>query len=341
MNSYLTLTLKPECATLFREEEYSNVIGLIRVVLNANDERVRMVRAMEDERLGRGAPGVVVASWVERVYEDRELATAEVFHMIPTQRFEPTGEQCGTEYDLSSSCPSCWAGRKRTSPLRLDIRTLPKKGGLASSIGGELVVGHELAKILDGAGFRGFQVSPVLREGERERTLEDFLQVDPGRRLIDESQAQGVAPMSNRFYMWLSEPDRAPRFQRFCEMEGGLAKGRIGPSGPGMWFALRIDACATLSNRTVAGIDVFRPDGDGKGRCERGDTIGFRLISEAYFSGNSVHDADLFVSDRYVGWHAPGNLLYPTPVIGCSRRFRDTFIETNARGLRFEVAHLV
>ncbi len=108
-----------------------------------------------------------------------------------------------------------------------------------------------------------------------------------------------------------------------------------------MWFALHIDACATLSNRTVAGADVFRPDGDGKGRCERGDTIGFRLISEAYFLRHSVSDADLFASDKYVGWHAPGNLLYPGPVIGCSRRFRETFLKTKARGLRFEVAHLV
>jgi hypothetical protein len=108
-----------------------------------------------------------------------------------------------------------------------------------------------------------------------------------------------------------------------------------------MWFALDILQTARLAEGTVASGDLLRPAGDGEYVCPNGHTIGWYLTSEAYFQKDSIQDADLFQSDKLLTWHTPGNLIYPHPVLGCSRRFMDTFMAKKARGLRFEIAHAV
>lgn len=340
MTTLYTLTLEFDYAKYFRPEESSVVVGMIRVVLRDDDERFVMLRGMHWESVRRGEREVIRIVWSERVYSEGELAEAEYFRAIPNQRFEPTGEECGTEYDLSEMCAGCGAGRRRVSPLRVGLRTLPKKGGFTTSLSGEQAVGLELARAFNGAGLRGFRLSPVLQAGERERTVEDFVRFAEGRRILEVASSAGIAPLSSAFYLWLTEEAQAPLFQEFCAVEKERTNDRMGPRWPKLWFALDIERTALLAEGTVGSGDLLRLEGDGEYVCPNGHTIGWYLTSEAHFQRDSVGDADLFVSDKRLTWHTQGNLLYPEPVIGCSRRFRDVFLATKARGIKFEVARM-
>ena len=147
--------------------------------------------------------------------------------------------------------------------------------------------------------------------------------------------------MSSEFYLWLTRDSVSPLFQEFCAVEKQKARDQSGPRWPRMWFALDILQTARLAEGTVASGDLLWPAGDGQYVCPNGHTIGWYLTSEAYFQKDSIQDADLFQSDKLLTWHTPGNLIYPHPVLGCSRRFRDTFMAKKVRGLRFEIAHAV
>lgn len=101
-----------------------------------------------------------LSSSVHRAYSSQELTEAEAFCWSIESRFEPTGAECGTVYDLSSACPECGTGRVQQSVLRLDLSRIPKKD-VAMSIGGEVVVSERFARSLQGMAATGLELRPV------------------------------------------------------------------------------------------------------------------------------------------------------------------------------------
>jgi len=135
------------------------LFGTVRVA--TTDPRLQAVA--EAEHNARRTGQNIVLGWkIERKYTDEEIRNAEVFRLIVPRKFEPTGKECGTEYDESKACPMCGAGRTLRSELRLDLRQLPKVGGIVCTLAGEeIVVSQKTAELLLDEKLTGFVLQPV------------------------------------------------------------------------------------------------------------------------------------------------------------------------------------
>lgn len=99
---------------------------------------------------------------VRRQYSQVEVSAAELFTILISTAFEPAGEECGTEYDYSHSCPICGAGRILKSGLRLRTSRIPNTKDLAKTIAGdEWVLSQRLADTLLANSIRGADFPPI------------------------------------------------------------------------------------------------------------------------------------------------------------------------------------
>jgi hypothetical protein len=106
---------------------------------------------------------VFVTYWrIRRQYTESELSQAEAILLLPDCMFEPSGEECGTEYDYSTACSICGAGRTQVSVLRLDTSRIPGRCDLAFTIArDEFVISQKLASVIEQEGLIGARLNPV------------------------------------------------------------------------------------------------------------------------------------------------------------------------------------
>ncbi|PTL76750.1 hypothetical protein [Vitiosangium sp. GDMCC 1.1324] len=131
-----------------------------RVLLKLDDPLVDQIRQYEQEK--RRHESIAVTYWeIHRKYTPEELKQAELFWLRVRPFFEPTGEDCGTEYDETKACPQCGFGAKQVGPLHLDLKRIPKRD-IARTLGGEIVVSARLADKLSTAGLCGYELGPVV-----------------------------------------------------------------------------------------------------------------------------------------------------------------------------------
>jgi hypothetical protein len=97
---------------------------------------------------------------IKRKYSKSELSNALLFTLNMSNVFEPTGEECGTQYDETAACEICGANRKQTSPLILKKGTIPKKD-IAQTIGGEIVVSEKFVNVITQKNLKGLQFNPT------------------------------------------------------------------------------------------------------------------------------------------------------------------------------------
>lgn len=120
---------------------------VVRVVLSPDNPRFAEIG--DEQRELRGKGGTLWTSWqVRREYSRHELESAEILRLIPTCHFEPAGEECGTIYDYTESCPVCGAGRTQVSDLKLQLSKIPKRADIAVSIADEWVFSERLARVV-------------------------------------------------------------------------------------------------------------------------------------------------------------------------------------------------
>jgi hypothetical protein len=125
-------------------------------------------------KLGR----VFFTSWdIVREYSREELECAELFRLRMHSVFEPCGEECGTEYDESTACAICGAGRKKVSDLVLNTRRIPKKKDFARSIADEIVVSERVAEVIRREGLTGAALHRVLHSGRKNDKLPTWYQL--------------------------------------------------------------------------------------------------------------------------------------------------------------------
>jgi hypothetical protein len=98
---------------------------------------------------------------VSRIYTRKELADAKLFRFKIKTAFEPTGEECGTEYDETVACEICGANRKQIGPLKLKKGSIPKKD-IARTIAGEVVVSEKFAVVFKQHALKGALLMPVV-----------------------------------------------------------------------------------------------------------------------------------------------------------------------------------
>jgi hypothetical protein len=112
----------------------------------------------------------VYNAWYVRRYTQRELISAELLRLLIPRDFEPAGEECGTVYDESASCPRCGAGRIQKSDLHVRLRrvfqespSIPqaKRTGIARTIADEIIVSRTAADLMRQARITGVKLLPV------------------------------------------------------------------------------------------------------------------------------------------------------------------------------------
>ena len=134
--------------------------GLMYVInVNRDDPLFNQIGKIDRElRFNNRA---LFSSWsVRRIYSKKEFADAELFHVNINRAFEPTGEECGTEYDENAECEICGANRKQRGPLMLKKGSIPKKD-ISRTIAGEVVVSEKFANAVKKHRLKGVLFKPV------------------------------------------------------------------------------------------------------------------------------------------------------------------------------------
>jgi hypothetical protein len=202
MRETLDLRIPVEEARQYLPPDAGKDDGLSRqLFLDVDDPLVEKLRVLETEYRNQGTT-LFTRCQIHRQYTPREIHAAEYLLMEVQPRFEPTGEECGTVYDESQACPSCHAGSRQESELRLDPRRLPKSRDLAQTYAGEYVISSRLAEALRPHNFTGYELRPVLsRKGER---------IESWHQLVIPTARMDVAPptLAGRTYL-VPEPDSA------------------------------------------------------------------------------------------------------------------------------------
>lgn len=147
-----------------------------KVVLSLQDERLPLIHDINRQLRKQGR--ALFFGWeIQRRYAEKELRAAELFKLWPEATIEPSGEECGTEYDESTACRSCGAGATQTSDLFLDTRRMPKRADIARTLADEWVISSRLARALRERGIRGADLHPVRQAGKAGGVSEEWLQL--------------------------------------------------------------------------------------------------------------------------------------------------------------------
>lgn len=125
---------------LFSKIEGKSLGGSIKVIkLNKNDPRLHQIPVIT-KQINEEYNRAFFFGWkIIRKYSNKELNSATLLHLKDITTFEPAGEECGTVYDESQSCPICGCNRLRISSLQLKEGSLPSKD-ILRTIAGELIV---------------------------------------------------------------------------------------------------------------------------------------------------------------------------------------------------------
>ncbi len=131
-----------------------------QVLLPRTDPRVEFILELDREFKRRGS--TFYTYWhIHRHYTRRELEGAELLQLFVGSPFEPTASECGTQYDEAAACPSCGSGAPQRNDLHLDVRRIPRKKDIATTIVGEAILSSRLVEALEAEGITGAEYRPV------------------------------------------------------------------------------------------------------------------------------------------------------------------------------------
>ncbi len=149
---------------LFGKEEGKKRGTSVKVVL-LNKDDPRYVRLSEiSAYVRREYSDWFFLGWeIRRIYFKRELDSASLLHLQILRSFEPSGEQCGTQFDETSACKICGSNRKQVGNLHLSEKSIPKLD-ISRTIGGELVVSSKFASVFESQGLSGAVFLPIQTE---------------------------------------------------------------------------------------------------------------------------------------------------------------------------------
>jgi hypothetical protein len=314
-----------------------------KVELLVDDPKFKRVGELE-ALIKKEPHGFFFAGWYfHRRYTAEEIKAAELFQLRNAPAFEPTGEECGTVYDEAVSCPTCGAGRKQVSPLKLNLRKIPKTKDLARTIADEWVVSQRLVNALVDANISGVEFQPVRHN--LSSWVDEPMELEKtaaGREIIQSATDAGIELYSAKFYFWLNRKEQREilnaAHKQYLELLQVKDIRRTSPLP--RWYQLIVKSKPVkIAQATKTGINPFDEDVAGKYRCPSGHTAGFRLLSELYVERSSWDGCDIAYTSQLVG--EKGGLIRPRPLILISPRLREILIQEKVKGLDIEVAHLV
>lgn len=172
---------------LFNANEGKNIGTSVKVVkLSKDDPRYNQIPIIENEVKKKFNESFFFGWEIKRKYSKKEFDLAELLHIKINTTFEPTGEECGTQYDETGTCDICGANRRQVSPLTLRKGSVPKKD-VAKTIGGEIVVSENFKNSLSQRNMKGIKLKPT--------NLEKFYQLTTDMEvLLSPYTVAGVNP---------------------------------------------------------------------------------------------------------------------------------------------------
>lgn len=328
-----------------------------KVAIRTDDPRFRRIGEIQDElRRTKGEP-FYTGWYLYHYYTKAELRSAEFFHLNITGVFEPSGIDCGTQYDYSESCPECGCPARQTTDLILDLRKAPKTRDIAMTIHhNEWIVSQHLAGLIVNAGLTGFDLAPVRHKGWYEDDAMEFRAVHSGRELLRRAEQAGCPHGTLEFWTWLNRAEQRELSERMKEEWVTMRterERRRGKPLPVWYQVITTSPCVTTVAPTRFGIDPFDDDPQGDYRCsrldwdKRGEHIaGCNVLSELFIDRDSYDGRDIVRTREHKGWptriakqagaeHGEG-----VPFLLISPRFRQLLIDNGIRGWKTEVSYL-
>lgn len=314
--------------------------NVAKVSIRTDDPRMVQIGVLSREL--KSKDNSLFYGWdLSRRYSASELKAANLFQLLITKRFEPTGEECGTIYDEKSACPICGAGRRQVSDLILDLRKLPKNKDIAATIAGEVIVSQRLARLLLDSKANGFRLQPVLHKAKYDEEPVKFERYVAGRRLLELAKASGFEPYSWEFDVWANKPEHDSLWEQLNaeRVAAAEAKEIQRPPRPAeKWYQLCVTSTVDIVAPTKAGINPFDDDPASTTRCPLGHLIGLNLLSELWISKDSWDKSDIARTRQMVGVRR--GLLNPESLLVISPRLQQTLNDCGIKGWKIEVAHL-
>jgi hypothetical protein len=194
---------------LFKKHEGKTVgEGMVRVIyLPREDQRFQRIGELNKEVSKNEDPGFCYSSEAIYKYTKEEIEKARLFAFKAKNRFEPTGDECGTTYLEETACPICGANEKRKGKLILKASSIPNKD-ITATIAGEYVFSEKLVDACKKHKIKGISFVPVDLNGKGSRK---FFEMQYQKRLhLSEKTVAGVNPWD---------------FSEYEEYEGGFIKG--------------------------------------------------------------------------------------------------------------------
>lgn len=317
-------------------------LGAVRVI-TLDPEDARFAKIGEYDRLvdrETGGREYFFAGWqIRRRYTKEELVAAACFHLVVSATFEPPGESCGTKYDESTACPKCGAGAAQISDLYLDLRKVPKRKEIATTIASEIIVSQHLAERMTDARLTGFELRPVQHKARYEDDTLDLHKVPTGREILQKAETAGSPHPTGSFWVWLNRAENRAVLEQ-ARTESAALKGdmdRCKNKPFPVWYQLVVKSnTAEIVPPTRVGINPFDDDPKGECRCPLGDLIGLNLLSEVSVSAASRGDVDIVCSRQFIGLRQRSRRA-----MLISQKFRNLLESEKIKGVNIEVAHLV
>ena len=161
---------------LFADSEGEKRSVVRKVRLDATDPRMTRIGELQREFRERDGRPFYFGWDIRRRYSEKEIASASLFLLEITNRFEPAGEECGTVYDEGSACPICLSGARQLSPLILDTRRMPKGHEISATIAEEIVFSQRVANLLRREKITGIEFAPVMSRSGSAARSQDWYQ---------------------------------------------------------------------------------------------------------------------------------------------------------------------
>lgn len=160
-----------------------------KIELSADDPKFRRVGEL-NALVKKEQNDLFFAGWdIRRRYSTVDIGKAKLFLLCRIATFEPAGEECGTQYDESSACPSCKSGARQVSPLILDWKRIPKSKDIARTIAGEIVVSKRMVEFSERHSITGAKFGPVYHPPASSAESKDWFQL-----LVTSCEAEVTAP---------------------------------------------------------------------------------------------------------------------------------------------------
>ena len=154
-------------------------IGVVTIIkIEKGSSEYQSIKKLAEEIKVKENESFFYGWGIKRIYNKRELANANLFHLIIANVFEPTGEDCGTLYCETTACEICGANRTQISPLTLKTGTIPKKD-IAQTIGGEVVVSEAFVNAVRKRNLKGLNLTSINVEKYYQLTASTEIELSP------------------------------------------------------------------------------------------------------------------------------------------------------------------